>query len=103
MQWLPPSYRILYCDNCNMKIYNKLKTYKEQGSLFCMFNDERVALVTDIELEDKIKFVIYELKPGALSKINYQDYYIELDIKQQYLDWSIVEVSNILTIKSIIK
>lgn len=103
MHWLPPKYRILYCDNCNKEIYDKLKAYKEQGSLFCMFNNERIALVTDIELKDKLKFIIYELKPGALSKINYQDYYIELDIKQPYIDWSVLEVSNILTIKSIIK
>lgn len=108
MNWLPPNYRILYNDFKQtifdrQFVYDKLQEYKKQGSLFCTLNGENVALVTDLEWEEKLKFTIYELKQDSLKNINSEEYYIALNISGNYIDRSLVDVSNLLTIMRKIK
>lgn len=98
MNWLSPLYRILHGKKLSNEVFNKLRTYFEVGSLFCYYNNERVALVTALENSYEAIYTIYELKPNSLLKINSEQYYIEPQVQTDYIDGG-YNISNILLIK----
>ena len=98
MNWLSPQYRILHGKKLSSEIFNKLRTYFETGSLFCYYENERVALVTRLENFEDTTYTIYELKSGSLLNINSEQYYIEPQLQNDYINGD-YNISNILVIK----
>lgn len=111
MNWLPPEYRILYSSfdtNINKKyegdafqyVFDKLKEFCNRGALFFSLEDI-IAIGTEIEIKDnKICFVLAELKPNSLYPINSEEYEVDVNIEGHQTDKIRIErISNILDIR----
>lgn len=108
MNWLPPEYRILYSSfdkQINIRyngdafknIYERLFEFFSSGSLFFSYEDSIIALCSGIEIiEDKICFILRELRPDSLYNVNFQEYEAYISIEGCP---DIESVSNIIEIR----
>ena len=99
MQWLPPMFRLVYSkDRINSELFNQLQNYLSQASLFCKLDNKISGLVTKMDKQDdgRVLFTLYELSVGYLAEVNSEQYYIEVELQQNYIKDSDISVSNIL-------
>ena len=102
MQWLPPMFRLIYSrDKINSELFNQLNNYLSQASLFCALDDKMVGLVTKMDKQDdgRVLFTLYELSVGYLAVVNSEQYFIEIELQQNYIKGNDITVSNILRIR----
>lgn len=112
MQWLPPTYRIIFSKelpfNKEQLVYieKKLNSYIDSGCLFCSLDKtlpDIIARVVNVELNNN-KFCFYadEIKYNIFRKLNVhlENYFMEIEMDFTFKD-SNPCVSNILKLKEI--
>jgi len=112
MQWLPPTYRIIYSKELNFNkeqfqyIESKLNAFIDESCLFCLLDDSSfkpIARVVNVERKaNKLCFWLDEIKPNIFKKLNIhlESYYIELNMDFTFKD-SDPTISNLLKMKEI--
>lgn len=116
MNWLPPNYRILYCNGLNWDQYeegsqetlqNLLDQAIQQGSLFCCLENNPnvvVGMITDYMFKNaQIEFLIKEKRPESFRKYNVhlEKYEVMLDFSGHKVGdkFRIERISNMLQLK----
>lgn len=106
MNWLPPTYRLIYTEELNYPseffsyIEEKLNEYIDNSMLLVSFEGDIIAYVENIEYKDKkFCFWLNELKPKIFEKknIHLESFYIKINIDREIKDT--ISISSVLNLE----
>lgn len=110
MNWLPPTYRLIYSKEFDKIGYTfefvkqveaVLNSYIDNNSLFCSLYGNIIAMVENIEIKDnKFCFWINEIKPNIFEKnnVHLNSFYIKIELDRELRD---ISISSILKLERI--
>lgn len=108
IDWLPPTYRILYTEKLPYPvdfieyIESTLNSYIDNNALFCSLDNDIIANVENVEYKDgKFAFWLNELKPKIFEKknIHLESFYIKIEMDREIKDT--VSISSVLKLEKV--